>query len=377
MRTSDSQKLASLAQDLTKGYPRSPRDLLAGYIGRRREVDRDVTTNTCGLNLVKEHLLSCGRAGQVGWRSKEMGRLCLLTLGAICPWLASLGDAQMVEQLQIGGRKIVVHFDSAPSDSLRKLFLQRIALSAKAVSIYYQQYPVAKVDIRVGFHDGRGVNSGRAFGSSTPHISISVGRASTDVDFAEDWVSTHEMVHLAFPSVAEEHHWIEEGLATYVEPIARARIGELSAKKVWGDMVDGMPKGLPEPGDRGLDFTHTWGRTYWGGALFCLLADVEFRKRTGNQKGLEDAVRGILKAGGSIESEWTLARALEIADRAAGVSVLEELYEKMKAAPFAPDLGNLWQQLGVERRGADTVFNDFAPLAAIRKAITEPVDHPN
>ena len=169
--------------------------------------------------------------------------------------------------------------------------------------------------------------------------------ASTDLDFAEDWVTTHEMVHLAFPSVAEEHHWSEEGLATYVEPIARARIGELSAKKVWGDMMDGMPKGLPEPGDRGLDFTHTWGRTYWGGALFCLLADVEFRKRTGNQRGLEDALRGILKAGGSIESEWTLARALEIADRAAGVSVLEELYEKMKAAPFAPDLGNLWQQL--------------------------------
>jgi len=107
MRTSDSQKLASLAQDLTKGYPRSPRDLLAGYIGRRREADRDVTANTCGLNLVKEDLLSCGRAGEVGWRSKEMGRLCLLTLGAICPWLASLGDAQMVEQLQIGGRKIV------------------------------------------------------------------------------------------------------------------------------------------------------------------------------------------------------------------------------------------------------------------------------
>ena len=60
-----------------------------------------------------------------------------------------------------------------------------------------------------------------------------------------------------------------------------------------------------------------------------------------------------------------------------GVSVLEELYEKMKAAPFAPDLGNLWQRLGVDRRGSDTMLNDSAPLAAIRKAITESVDHPN
>jgi hypothetical protein len=302
-----------------------------------------------------------------------LNRLFLWTFGATSLALTSLGNAQTGEELQIGGGKISVHLDSAPSDSLRKLVLQRIALSAKAVSTYYQQYPVAMVDIRVSFHDGRGVNSGRAFGSSTPHISISVGRASTEADFAEDWVSTHEMVHLAFPSVAEEHHWIEEGLATYIEPIARARVGELSPERVWGDMVDGMQKGLPEPGDRGLDHTHTWGRTYWGGALFCLLADVEFRQRTGNQKGLENAMRGILKSGGSIESEWTLAHALEIADRAAGVPVLEELYEKMKAAPFAPDLGKLWQQLGVERRGRDTMFNDSAPLAPIRKAITQPV----
>lgn len=40
---------------------------------------------------------------------------------------------------------------------------------------------------------------------------------------------THEMVHLAFPSVPDQHHWIEEGLATYVEPIARARASEISA----------------------------------------------------------------------------------------------------------------------------------------------------
>jgi hypothetical protein len=237
------------------------------------------------------------------------------------------------------------------------------------VAAYYRQYPVAAVTIRVSLHDGHGINSGHAFGAPTAHIAFSVGRESTEPDFARDWVTTHEMVHLAFPSVAESHHWIEEGLATYVEPIARARIGELSPQKVWGDMVDGMPQGLPQPGDRGLDFTHTWGRTYWGGALFCLLADVEIRKRTGNQKGLEDALRGILKAGGNIESEWPLARALETADRATGVSVLETLYQTMKAAPVAPDLDKLWHALGVGRRAGQVAFDDAAPLAAIRRAI--------
>ena len=58
-----------------------------------------------------------------------------------------------------------------------------------------------------------------------------------------------------------------------------------------------MPKGLPAAGDRGLDYTPTWGRTYWGGALFCLLADIDIRKRTSNRFGLQDALRAIVAAG--------------------------------------------------------------------------------
>jgi len=177
------------------------------------------------------------------------------------------------------------------------------------------------------------------------------------------------MVHLAFPSVPENNHWIEEGLATYVEPIARARAGNLTQEKIWGDMVEGMPQGLPKPGDRGLDFTHTWGRTYWGGALFCLLADVDIRKTTGNRMGLEDGLRGILKAGGSIEVEWPLMRALQTADQATGVPVLEQLYEKMRATPVSPDLDQLWKDLGIKYDGERVTFDDSAPLAAVRKAI--------
>ena len=40
MNTQNSQKLASLAKDLTKDYPRSPRDLLAGYIIAARTLDK-------------------------------------------------------------------------------------------------------------------------------------------------------------------------------------------------------------------------------------------------------------------------------------------------------------------------------------------------
>jgi hypothetical protein len=42
----------------------------------------------------------------------------------------------------------------------------------------------------------------------------------------------------------------------------------------------------------------------------------------------------------------------------------------MKATPVSPDLDQLWKELGVERRGETVVFDDSAPLAAIRRAIT-------
>jgi len=272
-------------------------------------------------------------------------------------------------KFQIAGSEIDVVFGSPVSDGLRELVLDRIKLSAKAIVNYYRRYPVQEVRIDVSPHFGRGVSGGRASGWDGARIRIGVGKESTPADFAEDWVTTHEMVHLAFPSQEEQHHWIEEGQAVYIEPVARARIGELTPERVWGDMARDMPQGQPAPGDRGLDYTHTWGRTYWGGAIFCLLADVQIRERTHNQKGLEDALRAVL-AEGNIQSEWPLDRAIGVADKATGVPVLHDLYDQMKATPVTVDLDGLWKKLGVKEVSGQVVFDDNAPLAAVRRAIT-------
>src|SRR5262249_46352284 len=151
---------------------------------------------------------------------------------------------------------------------------------------------------------------------------IRVGSETTAEELSEDWMLTHEMVHLAFPSMEDEHHWIEEGLATYVEPIARIQAGQMSADAMWADLVRDMPKGQPQEGDRGLDLTHTWGRTYWGGALFARVADVASRKKTANRKGLQDAMRAILEKGGDITEDWPIESALRAGDQAVGVQVL-------------------------------------------------------
>lgn len=288
----------------------------------------------------------------------------LLPLAALFPAPAPAAP------LEIGGGKIEVVFETGDSDFPRALALDWITTAARAVTKYYGRFPVNHVVVRVRAVAGDRIGSGRTFG--TPDgavITADVGRSTSKGRFESDWLMTHEMVHLAFPSVAEQHHWIEEGSATYVEPIARAKIGRLSAQQVWSDVMRDLPQGLPQTGDRGLDFTPTWGRTYWGGALFCLLADVEIHRRTDNTKGLADALRAIMEAGGTISEDWDLARALRIGDDATGAPVLQELYVKMRAAPAPIDLDQLWKQLGVERRGEIVVLHDDAPLSAVRKAI--------
>ena len=57
---------------------------------------------------------------------------------------------------------------------------------------------------------------------------------------------------------------------------------------------------------------------------------------------------------------------------AVGVDVLTRLHNEMGSKPVTPDLAALWRDLGLKRIGEDIEFDDTAPLAAIRKAITAP-----
>jgi len=275
------------------------------------------------------------------------------------------------ESLSVGGAVINVAIEHGDLSLPSIQVLNWVRRSACAVTEYYGGFPVRNVNVEVvPIGERKGVLSGRTFiVDQTPMIRVGLSKFATDSSLRDDWVMTHEMVHLAFPSVPDEHHWIEEGIATYVEPIARAQVSDLSPENVWRDLVDDVPKGLPAPGDRGLDNTHTWGRTYWGGALFCLIADVEIHRRTNNRYGLQDALRGIVRGGGNMEHDWPLTRALKVGDEVTGVPVLMELYNQMKATPVTPDLSALWRELGVRPSDDSVVFDQGAPLASVVRSI--------
>jgi hypothetical protein len=299
------------------------------------------------------------------------------------------------DSIQIGGTggvaasTLQVDFAEGPLDLPKSAILARIATAASAVATYYGRFPLATARVLViPVADRHGILQGTTWGDmhGWPGFTrLRIGQHTTAAELAGDWMITHELTHMAFPSMPEDpnnrwgdspQHWIEEGLATYVEPIERVMIGDLTGPQIWHDMIRDMHQGEPQAGDQGLDHTHTWGRTYWGGAMFCLVADVEIRKQTRNRFGLQDALRAIVAAGGTIDHNWTLPQAFEIGDKATGTHVLTDLYAQWKDAPVQYDLPALFAKLGVVLTPDPIDSVTTAPLAGIRDAITRPEQAP-
>jgi hypothetical protein len=178
------------------------------------------------------------------------------------------------------------------------------------------------------------------------------------------------MVHLALPEIGRRHSWLAEGLATYVEGVARAQFGNRDVADVWSEYRRSMPLGLPHAGEGGMDETPTWGRTYWGGALWCLQAEVALRTQTGNRFGLQQALRAILSETGGYGVDRDIDEVLRIGDAATGTRVLQDLYRQSRSTPLRPDLELLWTRLGIPNDPKSQPFDDHAPLAAVRMAVT-------
>ena len=256
----------------------------------------------------------------------------------------------------------------AASDAALATYVQR---GATAVSRYFGKFPLDRVNINIRAVPGSRVRFGRTTPANGGTIMMMIGRDATAGTLNDDWTLTHEMTHLAFPATKEDNReWIAEGMATYVEPIARAQAGFLTSEYVWNQLVDDMHRGEPQPGDGGIDSAQSLGRVYWGGALFCLVADVEIRKATNNKKGLQDALRYIMSDKGTMEYEWPMAMILMEGDQATGTHVLQDVYAAWKDKPVQVDLNQLWRELGIEKKGSTVLFHDDAPLASIRIAIT-------
>ena len=299
------------------------------------------------------------------FKSSLLAALLLLTAQACA-------DESSTRQLSLNGVSLRIELPDSSFHGGGEPLLEWIRRSLGIVSAYYGAFPTSSLRIQVVPEAGGGVRGGKTWGYRGGFIRVQVGRDVTAAQLLDDWVLVHEMTHLALPDVGDDQSWFSEGLAVYVEGVAREQAGNRTQQDVFAEQLRQMPRGMPQAGDQGLDHTHTWARTYWGGAMFCFLADVEIHRRTENRLGLQDAMRAVAKASGGLSADWPISRVFATADAATGTKVLEDLYAQMKDNPVTPDLHDLWTKLGVVSDGGSVTLRDDAPLANIRRAIMEP-----
>lgn len=277
---------------------------------------------------------------------------------------------QQTLQVQGGVIHLWVGLDGGELSLSAAQLAAAVSESAQVVQEYFARFPVPELALIVVPVAGDG-SFGMQLGNGGASILLFLGRTETKLGPRDDWTLVHEMFHLGLPTLIRRHLWLAEGLATYQEPLARARAGMISERALWREFLIGLPKGLPRANDGGLDGTRSWGRTYWGGALFCLLADLRIRQSTDQRYSLDDAVRGIVAAGGDTSVRWTALDTLAAGDRATGTRVLKELYQEHAERAVPVDLDALFRRLGVGWSEREVVFDDGAEWAALRRQLTQ------
>lgn len=150
------------------------------------------------------------------------------------------------QSLLVGGGTIQIDLAEGPLDLPRSQLVGRIRAAAQAVTIYYGRFPVPLARILLIPVAGRhGVLQGTTWGNMDgfpAFLRLRIGQSTSTEELSGDWIITHELVHTALPSLPDDQHWLEEGLASYIEPIARAQAGELAPERIWADMIRGMPQ---------------------------------------------------------------------------------------------------------------------------------------
>ena len=247
--------------------------------------------------------------------------------------------------------------------------LRWVGDGASCVAALFGRFPVDTTVFVVPAAGADHVVFGRVMSLTGGSVMLLFGSQTAFRSEHDDWVVVHELFHLGMPSFVGEGHWLEEGMATYYEPVLRARAGWTSAEALWQHFVHEMPRGLRKADEpASLEERDDIDSTYWGGALFALLADVRIREATKGARSLDDVMRAALAQMGDSTHVGTVAQFLRIGDEAVGGHVLADLYAGYALRGEAVDLDALWRALGVDGEPERPLHD--APLAALRKAVS-------
>jgi hypothetical protein len=134
-------------------------------------------------------------------RSMRRREAIALTAMGIGPW-GEVAKAADTVTLTFGGAAVNVRFGPGDFDLPRDELMGWISTAACAVTVYYGRFPVSTAAIEViPATDKAGVLGGVTYGAPA-RTQITVGQHTSARQLEHDWTMTHELVHMAFPSVA-------------------------------------------------------------------------------------------------------------------------------------------------------------------------------
>jgi hypothetical protein len=277
-----------------------------------------------------------------------------------------------ISRLPLPDASVQVTLLGPPLAMTDRAALEWVRNAAACVAGIFGRFPADATVFVVPVAGADEVVFGRVLSLAGASVALLFGSETRAETAHDDWVVVHELFHLGTPTFVGEGHWLEEGLATYYEPILRERAGWMSEADLWRHFVEEMPRGVRRADSApSIEDRDDIDSTYWGGALFALLADVHILQETRQERSLDDALRASLAREGDATHRARVQDFLRTCDDATGTRAMAQLYTDFALHGAPVDLDALWRDLGVEReRGTrHIVLHDDAPLAAIRRAI--------
>jgi hypothetical protein len=299
--------------------------------------------------------------GSFGASLADLSQAPYSAFGPFTPQVVEIGDAR-IDVVRVGP-------EPAAGDAA---IVEWVAHAGGDIAALLGGFAQPRTLVLVVVGGGQSIANGSALGNGGASIIVHIGAEAARHRFADDWILTHELVHVVMPGLASKHSWMEEGMATFLEPVARARAGRLSASEVWSEWYYAMWQGQPLEGDKGLDGTRSWGRLYWGGAAFWLMAEVAILEKTHGEKSVRDCLRGANRDGGTIAARFSVERFLTACDKELGQPIVAPLYAEVAERAVTFDLDSLFTKLGVRKATRGVELDDSAPAAGIRKKMLTP-----
>ncbi|HEY4220705.1 MAG TPA: hypothetical protein VGO62_05165, partial [Myxococcota bacterium] len=177
--------------------------------------------------------------------------------------------------------------------------------------------------------------------------------------------------------------WLNEGLATWHQDLLARTAGLLrSDRDYWQELLRGLDTGAARAAEDKMALADasarmhedgTYQHAYWAGVAVVFLAEVEARKQGASVDDFVRAVRARFPVDDRPRGALELLAAIDDGSSHKGAiaaRALASVFGRYRTAPFPP-VDDALRALGVRRTpGGDVIFDDAAPLADIRRAIT-------